>query len=132
MKTIKHYRVEVTDPRNPGLLGAEQKFQVTELNVVAENDRYIAVDDYRFTSLCKDSKYKYETCLNKVEISLHSNDTCWGNRISYSLYTDATKRASAIKREIEAAIAKKYGFFLGKIDLSFIDDKAVKQKAGAA
>lgn len=132
MKTIKHYRVEVTDRLNPGILGAEQKFEVTELNVIAENDRYIAVDDYCFTSIRKDSKYEYDTRLNKASIGLHANDSCWGNRIRYSLYTDATKRASTIRREIEAAIAKKYGFFLGKIDLSFIDDKAVKQKAGAA
>lgn len=131
MKTIKHYRVEVTDRMRPGILGAEQKFEVTEFNVIAENERYIAIDDYRFTSLRKE-KAKYDTCLNQVSISLHSNDSVWGNRISYSLYTDATKRASTIKREIEAEIAKKYGFFLGKIDLSFIDDKAVKQKAGAA
>lgn len=132
MKTIKHYRVEVTDRSNPGILGAEQKFEVTELNVIAENDRYIAVDDYCFTSIRKDSKYEYDTRLNKPSIGLHANDSCWGNRIRYSLYTDTTKRASTIKREIEAAIAKKYGFFLGAIDLSFIDDKAVKQKAGAA
>ena len=132
MKTIKHYRVEVTDRSNPGILGAEQKFEVTELNVIAENDRYIAVDDFCFTSIRKDSKYEYDTRLNKPSIGLRANDNVWGNRISYSLYTDATKRASTIKREIEAAIAKKYGFFLGKIDLSFIDDKAVKQKASAA
>lgn len=132
MKTIKHYRVEVTDRLNPGILGAEQKFEVTELKVIAENERYIAVDDYRFTSIHKDSKYKYDTALNKASIGLYANDSCWGNRITYSLYTDKTKRASTIKREIEAEIAKKYGFFLGKIDLSFIDDNAIKQKAGAA
>lgn len=129
MKKIKHYRVEVADRLNPGLFGAEQKFEVTELNVIAENDKYIAIDDYRFTSLHKDSKYKYDTCLNKVAISLFANDSCWGTRITYSLYTDKTKRASTIKREIEAEIAKKYGFFLGKIDLSFISDAAVKESA---
>lgn len=131
MNTIKHYRVEVADRMCPGILGAKQKFEVTEFKVIAENERYIAIDDYRFTSLRKE-KTKYDTCLNQVAISLHSNDSVWGSRISYSLYTDKTKRASTIKREIEAEIAKKYGFFLGKIDLSFINDSASEQKANAA
>lgn len=122
MSKIKYYRVEVTDPRDPGIIGHEQKFEVTVFNVIAENDRYIAIDDYRFTSLRKE-KTKYDSCLNQVSISLWANDTCWGSRITYSLYTDKVKRASTIKKEIEAEIAKKYGFFLGKIDLSFINDK---------
>lgn len=122
MSKIKHYRVEVTDRLNPGIIGPKQEFQVTEFNVIAENDRYLAIDDYRFTSLRKD-KSKYDICLNQVSINLYANDSCWGNRITYSLYTDRTKRASTIRKEIEAEIAKKYGFFLGQIDLAFINEK---------
>ena len=126
MKKIKHYRVEVADAS--GILGIERKFEVEELNVIGENDRYVVVDNYCFTSLRKE-KAKYDTCLNQVSIHLYANDSVWGNRITYSLYTEATKRASTIRKEIEAEIAKKYGFFLGKIDLSFISDATVK--AGA-
>lgn len=122
MKKINHYRVEVTDPKSAGIIGPKQEFAVTEFNVIAENDRYVAIDDYRFTSLRKD-KYKYDTCLEQVSIHLSANDNVWGNRITYSLYTEKTKRASTIKKEIEAEIAKKYGFFLGQIDLAFINEK---------
>lgn len=122
MKKIKHYRVEVTDPRNAGIIGPQKEFRVTELNVVAENDRYIAVDDFCFTSVRKE-KSKYDTCLEQPKISLTANDSCWGNRIMYSLYTEKTKRASTIRKEIEAEIAKKYGFFLGQISLDFIEEK---------
>lgn len=122
MSKIKHYRVEVTDRLSPGIIGPKQEFQVTEFNVIAENDRYLAIDDYRFTSLRKE-KSKYDACLNQVSICLYANDSVWGSRITYSLYTDKTKRASTIRKEIEAEIAKKYGFFLGKIDLAFINDK---------
>lgn len=122
MSKIKHYRVEVTDPKSAGIIGPQQKFEVTEFNVIAENDRYLVIDDYRFTSLRKE-KSKYDTCLEQVSIHLSANDSVWGNRITYSLYTVKTKRASTIRKEIEAEIAKKYGFFLGKIDLSFIDEK---------
>lgn len=123
MKKIKHYRVEVTDARNPGIIGPKQEFKAIELNVVAENDRYIVINDSCFTSVSKE-KSKYETCLEQTSIGLSANDSVWGNRITYSLYTTKTKRASTIKKEIEAEIAKKYGFFLGAIDLSFISDKA--------
>lgn len=122
MSKIKHYRVEVTDRLNPGIIGPKQEFQVIEFNVIAENERYVAIDDYRFTSLRKE-KSKYDICLNQVSISLFANDSCWGNRITYSLYTEKTKRASTIRKEIEAEIAKKYGFFLGQIDLAFINEK---------
>lgn len=123
MKKINHYLVEVTDPKSAGIIGPKQEFKVTELNVVAENDRYIAVDDFCFTSVRKE-KSRYDTCLEQPRISLTANDSVWGSRIMYSLYTGKTKRASTIRKEIEAEVAKKYGFFLGQIDLSFIDDRA--------
>lgn len=123
MKKINHYRVEVTDPANAGILGSEKKFEVTSFNIIAENDKYVAIDDYRFTSLRKE-KSKWDDCLDQASISLYANDSCWGTRVSYSLYTEKAKRASTIKKEIEAAIAKKYGFFARGFDLSFITDKA--------
>jgi hypothetical protein len=129
---IKHYLVEVTDPMFPGILGCEQRFTCSEFNVIAENERYIAIDDHCFTSIHKESKWQHDTRLNKPSISLFSRDSVWGNRITYRLYADKPKRASTIKREIEAEIAKKFGFFLGKIDLSFINDSASEQKANAA
>lgn len=132
MKQIKHYRVEVTDPANHGLIGGDKKFEVTTFNVIGENDKYVAIDDYRFTSIKKE-KSDWDAALDKPSISLYANDRCWGTRVSYSLYTEKNKRASTIKKEIEAAIEKKYGFFARGFDLSFItDNNASEQKANTA
>jgi hypothetical protein len=122
MKKINHYQVDVTDPLNPGIIGREQRFEVAAFDVIGENDKYIAINDYRFTSLRK-AKSDWDACLDKPSISLHANNTVWGTRVTYSLYTEKTKRASTIKKEIEAAIQKKYGFFARGFDLSFITDK---------
>ncbi len=122
MKKINHYRVDVTDPSNPGIIGREQRFEVTAFDVIGENDKYIAIDNYAFTSIRKE-KCDWDACLDKPSIHLYANDTCWGTRVTYSLYTEKTKRAATIKKEIEAAIEKKYGFFARGFDLSFITDK---------
>jgi hypothetical protein len=123
MKKINHYRVEVTDPRNSGIIGPEKKFEAMELNVIGENEHCLAVDNAWFTTI-KKKKCDWDTCLDQPSISLHANDSCWGTRVTYSLYTEKTKRASTIKKEIEAAIEKKYGFFAKGFDLAFITDKA--------
>lgn len=122
MKKINHYRVEVTDPANPGILGGDRKFEVTAFDVIGENDKYIAINDYRFTSIRKE-KCDWDACLDKPSICLNANDSVYGTRVAYTLYTEKTKRASTIKKEIEAAIEKKYGFFARGFDLSFITDK---------
>ena len=122
MKKINHYRVDVADPANSGILGAEKKFERMGFNVIGENDKYLAIDDVRFTTIRKE-RSDWDTCLDKPSISLHANDGVWGTRVTYSLYTEKTKRAYTIKKEIEAAIQKKYGFFARGFDLSFITDK---------
>ena len=122
MKTINCYRVEVTDPMNGGIIGREKKFEVTPFNVIGENEQRLVIDNMRFTSIRK-GKSDYDTCLDKPSISLYANDSCWGTRVTYTLFTEKTKRASTIKKEIEEAIQKKYGFFAKGFDLSFITDK---------
>jgi hypothetical protein len=122
MKKINHYKVEVIDPANPGIIGRDKKFEVAAYDVIGENEKYVAINDYCFTSIKKE-KCDWGTCLEKPSISLYANDNCWGTSVTYSLYTEKTKRASTIKTEIEAAIKKKYGFFARGFDLSFITDK---------
>jgi hypothetical protein len=132
MKKINYYRVEVTDPLNGGILGGEKKFEMQEFKVIGENDKYIAIDNYAFTSIRKE-KCDWDTCLDKPSIHLSANDSVYGTRVAYTLYTQKTKRASTIKKEIEAAIEKKYGFFARGFDLSFIkDSNATEQKEHAA
>lgn len=121
MKTVKHYMVEVSDPLNPGIIGHRKEFTVKDLNVVGENDKCFAVDDEYFTTIYKVDRYTSQK-INKPVICLHSDDRVWGSRIRYSLYTDKTKRASTIRKEIEAEISEKYGFFFRGVDLSFVNE----------
>jgi hypothetical protein len=112
-------------------MGRDKKFEVKAFDVIGENDKYIAINDYGFTSIRKE-KCDWGVYLDKPSISLHANDNVWGTRVTYSLYTEKTKRASTIKKEIEAAIEKKYGFFARGFDLSFItDSNATEQKEHA-
>jgi hypothetical protein len=132
MKKINHYQVEVADPANTGIMGRDKKFEVKAFDVIGENDKYIAINDYGFTSIRKE-KCDWDVCLDKPSISLRANDNVWGTRATYSLYTEKIKLASTIKKEIEAAIEKKYGFFARGLDLSFItESNATEQKGNAA
>lgn len=119
MKTISHYVVEISD--GTGVLDAKNEFRVDQHQVVAENDQYIAVDDLRFTTL-KKTDSEWEACIDKPSISTAANDSCWGNRIWYSLYTERKVNASTIRKEIEAAVKKKYGFFIGNLNLDVVKD----------
>lgn len=126
-KTILHHCVEIAD--STGIIGAENKFEVTPLEVLAENDRYMVVNDRTFTTLDKTgAKYCAGQPLGEEKICTMSNDRVWGNRIQYSLYSEKRKTASAIRKAIEKEIHKRFGFFASGIDLSIISDK----KGGAA
>jgi hypothetical protein len=126
---VKKYTVEIHD--GTGIIGRgkpESIFQVKEYKIIGENEENIVIDNHEFTTI-KKKKSTYSTCLDSHSIGLDNNDACWGNRISYSLYTLKSKRASTIKAEIEERIQKKYGFFAKSIDLSFITDPKTRQKA---
>ena len=122
MKTIYHHYVEIADAS--GILGAANKFSVTALDVLAENDRFMVVNDAYFTTLDKTAaKYGVGSPLGKEKISTSANDSVWGNRITYSLYSEKRKKADTIRRAIEREIEKRFGFFARGIDLSVISDK---------
>lgn len=124
MRKINYYRVDVTDPMDGGIIGAERKFEVKTFNVLGENPLCIVIDDLYFTTIRK-GKAEWATCLDKPSISLHARDRVYGTRVSYTLYTERTKRAATIRKEIEEAIKKKYGFARG-VDLSFIAEGGSK------
>lgn len=119
MRTINHYVVEISDGK--GILDAKNEFRVDQHHVIAENDEYLVVDDRRFTTLKKGDS-DYEACMDKPSISTAANDSCWGNRIWYSLYTERTVKAATIRKEIEKAVQKKYGFFIGSLNLDIVKD----------
>ncbi len=119
MTTVNCYKVEISD--GSGILGSENKFQKKILNVIGENKTNFVVDDEHFTTVRK-LKCTYLTSLDEREISISNNDSCFGNRISYTLFTYTNKRAKTIRKEIEEEVERRFGFFTGRLDLSVIKD----------
>jgi hypothetical protein len=122
--TIYHYSVESGD--GSGIISASKGFDVKKLSVIGENDEYMAVDDYRFSTIKKKAErgsVQIDSILNRPSISIQNNDSCWGNRIWFSLYSEEKVTAKFIRRAIEKEIEKRFGYFTGKVDLSFITEK---------
>ena len=120
--SIFHYRVEISDSK--GVLGPKNEFVIEELEIIGENDRYMVLNDRVFTTIDKEGKkYCIGSPLNREEIGLSANDSTWGNRISYSLYTFKKKTAASIRKAIEEEVINRFGFFMGGLDLSIIQDK---------
>ena len=119
MKKLLHHRVEITDG---GKYGSRKNiFEIVEVNVLAENNWNIVLNDRNYT-VVKKEKSSYTTCINEKSIGVTANDSFWGNRITYSLYSYSRKRAGTIKKEIEEKINEKFGFYLSGVDLSIIKD----------
>jgi hypothetical protein len=120
METLNRYEIEII--LKTGIikdkLGAN--YSQEKIEILAENDDYICLNDWRFNSVHKKS-CSYDSSLNKPSISSDTNNSCFGTRINYMLYSDKKKRKSTIKREIAEYIADKFGCF-ADIDLSFLDD----------
>lgn len=121
LNKLYYYDVESAD--GSGIFSATKKFEITEVTVLAVNDKYLVVNDAKFTTIqkdCPNDRYRVYAVLNDPSICIHNNDSCWGNRIHYSLYSETTVKPDAIKKKIEREILKRFGYFIGKIDLSFI------------
>jgi len=117
---ITHYRINmVFQAGRADDVG--NTFTENAYNTVAENDEYICLDDYCFTSIKKKSGHSGDSALNKKIIYSHINDRFWGTQITYNLYTDKKKRKSTISREIKSYIDKEFSF-LDNIDMSFLED----------
>jgi len=104
----------------------ESSYTVEELEVAAENDKYIIIDDWYFSRVCKESKHnEHQHCVEKPRTNVFtiSKGICgemYGTGASYTLYTYGTKRPATIRKAIEKAIQDEYGAFMGKVDLGFI------------
>jgi hypothetical protein len=123
--TIYHYKVETSD--GSGILSAEKRFDITQLDVIGQNEEYLVVNDLRFTTLKKrKERGEHPTCevIGRCSISIYNSDKCWGNRIWLSLYSEKPVTTRFIRAAIETEIEKRFGYFTGKIDLSFITEKA--------
>lgn len=121
-KLLRHYRVDISD--SVGVLRNRNEFSVTEIPVLAENDKRLVLDNESFTIIDRQKSYSNPE-LDKPSIRLHANDSVYGNAIKYDLYTFREVRALTIKREIEKAVSKKFGFFMRGLNLDVISEKEV-------
>jgi hypothetical protein len=123
MAKIYLHHVDVLDGK--GAIRGRSKYDVVELNVIGENERFIVIDDAYFTTIEKAGKkdeFRVYPLLNIHSTSVFCNDSTWGSGVWYKLYSYERVSPSKIRADIRAAIKKKVGFFMDKIDLSFIKD----------
>lgn len=125
MKTLNHYYVEIGD--STGIIQSRNQFSCTKIPVLAENDNYLVLNNDCFTVLSHQKSYLH-TQLDKPSIHVYTGDSCFGNRITYHLYTETNKRAATIRKQIEDHVKAKYGF-LGRLDLSLITDDSLEEAA---
>ena len=124
--TVFYHRVEITD--GTGIILDADGYSVSEVAVVAENEKQIVVEGkYGLFSIIRKEKRDYDTCLNTEHIGINTRDSVWGNRVTYTLYSYKKKRASSIRKAIEAEINRKLGFFIGGVDLSCIKDETKEE-----
>lgn len=127
MTKIFHHHVEISD--GGGIIGEKNEFKVIELDVLAENDQFLVVNDLYFTTLNKSgSKYSVGSPLGRASIHIATGDSVWGNGIIYSLFSASRKRATSIRNAIENEVQKRFGFFGKSLDLSVITDEKGNDK----
>ena len=99
----------------------EDRFTQEQVEVLAENDNYIIINDEYFTKINKPSKHSsnYDTVLNSQHIAIVTEDKIFSKGVFYTLYSDSKKRPATVKKEIEDKIQKKFGGFVS-IDLGVI------------
>lgn len=120
---IYSYKVSLYANRPKGFR-EEKDIKCEVLDVIGENEKFICVNDYWFSTICKDPKsFIIDGVLDIPNISIYVNDSIWGNGFYYKLFSTKPKSSKAIKKEIEKAIEKKVGFFMNGINLDFITDK---------
>jgi len=116
---IKKYEVISLDGN--GLLSEKNGFTISEVEVITENESRMVLRDQMFTRLEK-KKMSYFESIDTPSINVTTGDNCWGSGVRYRLYTFKKKKADTIKKEIEAVIQKKYGYFMRGVDLSMIEE----------
>lgn len=120
MTQLYHYNLRVY--RKPTSYSFERdEFKREVLDVLAQNDKYIVLNDSHFTKLEKrgGENYRLYPTLNKPHI--YFKDVLNAEGIFYSLYSTAQKRTPTIEREIREAAQEKYGWlFSDELDLSIL------------
>lgn len=119
------YRYEIESSDGSGCIGASKRYDVKKLRVIGENEDFLVVDDHRFSTIKKtgnkDDAFLH-TILGRPCITIHNADKCWGNRIWFSLFSSTPVKPQFIKRQIQKEIDRRFSYFTGKVDLSFIKE----------
>lgn len=117
---MKINRYEVNIQIEKGIVDRGNNFTKIELDVLKTNETRVVLDDEYFTVLHKNNKDHWNTSIDRPLIRIYSKDNCYGSAIYYSLYTYKVKSPEKIKKEIRDEITKKFGAFLGNVDLTII------------
>ena len=120
-KVLHHITVVISDGK--GIIKKENEFSRSEVDILAENENYLVLNNDNFSTISKKKKsLPFYPELEGQSISIDVNDTVWGSRVSYSLYTYKNTRALTVRNQIEKFIKEKYGFFINGINLDIISD----------
>jgi hypothetical protein len=115
-KLFKH---EVKIYKHPGGIH-NNTFEIKEVEVIAENDSYIVINDWYFTKLGKSNKSYSNEVLEKEYIQVRNDNHILGDGVFYTLYSISKIRPSTIKNHIEKKISDHYGWLMNSLDLSII------------
>lgn len=118
MKKLFYHRVQIYKKPTPSY--RKDKFEITEVEILAENDHLIIINNYHFTRLEKKGSGICHPIPNRERIDIRCKDDILGDGVFYTLYSDKKSRPSTIKLHIEKEIYKKFGWLVNDIDLSII------------
>ena len=115
--TIYYYELEVY--KQPAKFYSHDKFEISEKEILAENDRYIVFNDSAFTKIEKSGDGICWSRLNKPSIGFK---TCLGEQgVFYRLYSDTKTRTTTIEKQIKAKAGEEFGWFLKGMDLRILN-----------
>lgn len=108
-----HYDIRI-------LKTGERSFKTTQYKTVAENEKYIILNDTEFTKLNKKDRgfSRLNNVINKSSISEWKLGFSLDG-LHYTLYTNKSKRLETIKKEITEWINENYAY-LYQVNLDFI------------
>ena len=119
MKKLFYHRVAIY--KKPVRFSFDKDEFITKtVDVLAENEMYIVLNDAYFTKLELTGDGVCYSRVGKESICVRIHDHSLGKGVFYTLYSEKRRRPSTIKRHIEKHIANKYGWLLGELDLSII------------
>jgi len=118
MSSIFVYRLEIY--KRPTKFSFEKdNFTVSEEQILAQNDRYIVLNDSSFTKIEKKGDGFLWGRLNKEAI--HFKNCLGAQGVFYTCYSEAKKRVPSIERAIHKKAEEEYGWLFSRdLDLTVL------------